>query len=221
MRTPRGMTFGSYLTHTDGRWTLTKWELSAAVYKQNLVEVPGRSELLDLSTSLTDGEPTYGSRTLTATFESSEGNRLAREDRISQMINALDGYRMNIILPDDADHYLVGRVSVKRLYNDEAHASVQVTATCEPWKYAKDETVVALQATAEEQTATLINRGRLGVVPLLTITEGEVLLRYGSASWALQAGTYALPDIYLLYGEHAIAFSGSAVFNFTYREAVL
>lgn len=221
MRTPRGMTLGVYDTHADGLWTLTGWNLSAAIYKQNMVEVPGRSELLDLSTSLTDGEPTYGSRTLTATFESSEGNRLAREARISQMINALDGYRLNIVLPDDAEHYITGRVSVEKLYNDEAHASVQVTAICDPWRYAKEETVVTLQATETEQTATLINRGRLGVVPLLTITEGEVLLRFGAASWALGVGSYALPDIYLVYGEYAVQYSGTGAFNFKYREAIL
>ena len=221
MRTPRSMTFGSYHTHADGLWTLTGWEFSAATYKQNLVEVPGRSELLDLSTSLTDGEPTYGSRTLTATFESSEGDRLARESRISVMINALDGYRMNIILPDDTEHYIVGRVSVQRLYNDEAHASVQVTAVCEPWRYANDETVVTLQATTTEQEAALINRGRLGVVPLLEVTEGEILLTYAGLSWALGVGTYALPDIYLKYGEHAITYSGAGVLKFTYREAIL
>lgn len=221
MRTPRSMTFGSYHTHADGLWTLTGWEFSAAEYKQNLVEVPGRSELLDLSTSLTDGEPTYGSRTLTATFESSEGDRLARESRISVMINALDGYRMNILLPDDTEHYITGRVSVERLYNDEAHASVRVTAICDPWRYAKDETVVTLQATTTEQEAVLINRGRLSVVPLLEVTEGEILLAFGTLSWALGVGTYALPDIYLKYGEHLITYSGTGAFKFTYREAVL
>lgn len=221
MRTPRGMTFGSYMTYTDGRWTLTGWELSAAEYKQNLVEVPGRSELLDLSTSLTDGEPTYGSRTLTATFENSEGSRLAREDRINIMVNGLDGYRLNIVLPDDAEHYLTGRLSVKRIYNDEAHASVQVTAVCDPWRYAKDQTVVTLQATEAEQTVALINRGRLGVVPLLEITGGDVLITYGTLSWALGVGSYALPDIYLKYGEHPITFSGTGALTITYREAVL
>lgn len=221
MRTPRSMVIGPYNTHADGHWTLTAWKFDDAQYKQNLVEVPGRSELLDLSTSLTDGEPTYGPRSLTATFESSEGDRLAREGRISQMINALDGYRLDIVLPDDAEHYITGRVSVKKLYNDEAHASVQVIAVCEPWRYAKKETVVTLQATETEQTATLINQGRLGVVPLLSITSGEVLLRFGAASWALGVGTYALPDIYLKYGEYAVQYSGTGAFNFTYREAIL
>lgn len=221
MRTAREIRFGEYYTHATGRWTLTKWEFSAATYKQNLVEVPGRSEPLDLSTALTDGEPTYTSRVLTATFESSEDNRLAREARINQMVNALDGYRMNIVLPDDDGHYITGRVSVIRLYNDEAHASVQVTAVCDPWRYANNETVVNLQATETPQEATLVNLGRRGVVPLLEITSGEVLLVYGTSSWALGVGTYALPDIYLTYGAHLITYSGTGAFKFTYREAVL
>lgn len=221
MRTPREIRFGEYYTHANGLWTLAGWELSAAKHEQNLVQVPGRSAPLDLSTALTDGEPTYGSRTLKATFESSEGSRLAREARISQMTNALDGYRMNIVLPDDPDHYLSGRIQVERLYNDEAHASVRVTATCDPWRYAKDETVVTLQATDVEQTATLTNLGRLGIVPLLNVIQGDVLLKFGGASWALSPGSYALPDLYLKYGEHAVTYSGAGVLTFTYREAVL
>lgn len=221
MRTPREVLFGEYHTHAAGLWTLTGLELGAAQYKQNIVEVPGRSAPLDLSTALTDGEPTYNSRTLVVTLESSEGNRLAREARISQMTNALDGYRMNIELPDDAGHYLSGRIRVERLYNDEAHASVRVTATCDPWRYAKDETVVTLQATDVEQTAILTNSGRLGVVPLLVITGGDVLITFGTASWALGAGSYALPELYLKYGEHPVKFSGSGVLTLTYREAVL
>lgn len=221
MRIPREIRFGEYYTHANGLWTLAGLELSDAKYKQNLVEVPGRVAPLDLSTALTDGEPTYGSRTLKATFESSEGSRLAREARISQMTNALDGYRMNIVLPDDPDHYLSGRLQVERLYNDEAHASVRVTATCDPWLYAKDETVVTLQATDVEQTAILTNQGRLGVVPLLNITQGDVRLKFGTSSWALSPGSYALPDMFLKYGEHTLAYSGTGALTLTYREAVL
>ena len=226
MRTPRSMTFGSYHTHADGLWTLTSWELSAATYKQNLVEIPGSSKLLDLSTSLTDGEPTYSSRTLKATFESSEGNRLARKERINKMINMLDGYSMNIVLPDDAEHYLVGRLSVRKIYNDMAHASVEVTAVCEPWKYAKGETVVVLTTTGAEQEATLTNSGRLSVVPTLVVTGANVSLKYGWATWTLSPGTYELPDLYLTPGEHVITYTGEAfnvvsVLEFTYREAVL
>lgn len=217
----RGFLIGDYDTAAE-KWTLTSWKLDDPVFVSNLVDVPGRRKgPLDLSAALTDGDPVYGSRPLTATFECSEGTRLEREDKISDMINALDGWRLNIVLPDDPYRYITGRVSVARGYNDLAHASVSVTATCEPWRYNATETAVVLTATATARTATLLNRGRLAVVPLLTVTGGEVLLVYGAHSWALSPGTYALPDLLLTHGESVVTYSGAGTLTITYREAVL
>lgn len=219
----RKMIFGSYDTALHGLWTLAEWELTDPEYKQNFIEIPGRNGPLDLSATLTDGEPRYGSRTLTAVFESSEDDRLARKGRIDIMVNWLSGWRMNIELPDDPEHYLTGRLHVQRLYNDMAHASVQVTAICDPWRYNKTKTVVTLTAATEAQTAVLVNSGRRTVVPLIEITgtDAEVLLVFGASSWALGPGTYQLPDLELKQGSAEITYSGTGSLNLTYREAVL
>lgn len=217
----RGLIIGEYNTAAE-QWTLTGLTLSDAPQQTNLVSVPGRRKgPLDLSTALTDGEPVYGSRTLTATFESSEGTRLEREDRISAMINRLDGWRLNIVLPDDPHRYVTGRVSVSRIYNDLAHASVSVSATCEPWRYNAAETTVVLTATTAAQSAALLNHGRLAVVPLLEVSGGDVVLGYGPHSWALSAGVYALPDLLLQTGESVVTYRGTGTMILTYREAVL
>ncbi len=216
----RGMIIGSY--YTNVRWILAAWHLSDPEQIIDLVDVPGRRKgPLDLSTALTDGDPVYGVRTLEATFECSEGTRMEREAWISEMVNSLDGYIHHIVLPDDPLHYLVGRVNVKKLYNDLAHASVQVVATCEPWRYSSAETMVTLTSTEEPQTATLPNSGRLAVVPTLTVTGGDFRLVAGSQSWALGAGTYMLPDLLLFKGGRVITYSGSGTLTATYREAVL
>ena len=220
----RKIIYGSYDTDVNGLWTLTEWELEPAQIITNYVDVPGRVKgPLDLSTALTDGEPRFGSRTLVAVFESSEGDRLARKSRMDTMVNWLSGWRMNIVLPDNPDHYLVGRVTVEPLYNDMAHASVQVTAVCEPWLYKNTETVVTLTAASTEKTATLSNPGRLTVVPLLEITgtSASVLIKFGTASWTLGPGTYQLPDLVLPQGEHLLTYSGTGSVKLTYREAVL
>lgn len=221
----RKIIFGTYDTAANGDWTLTSWTLTSAQHESNRVKVPGRSGSRDLSTVLTDGEPVYGDRTLTANFESSEGTRLERESNIQTMQNWLDGWSMDIYLPDDPLHYIKGRVHVERNYNDNAHASVTVTAVCEPWKYSVLETVTTLTATTEEQTAELLNNGRQTVVPLLTVTtETEsdmVLLVFGASSWSLGAGTYKLPDIVLTQGSHKLTYSGAGTVALSYREAVL
>jgi len=221
----RKIIIGNYDTALNGLWTLSGWELGVAEMDEEYVKVPGRNGLLDFSTVLTDGEPCYGNRSLVVVLESSEGNRLEREARIDEMMNELDGFKLNIILPDDPTRYLTGRVRVKKLYNDPAHCSVEVTATCEPWRYNLAETVVGLQASSAVQTVSIINNGRLAVVPTITVAGGSVLLNFevdgGTVSEALSVGTYVLPDLYLRRGVKPLRYSGDGTALLTYREAVL
>lgn len=221
----RKIVIGDYDTALAGLWTLASWNLGRAEAYENYADVPGHSGPLDLSTALTDGEPYYGARSFEAILESSEGTRLEREERINQMINKLDGWRWNIILPDDSMHYINGRVRVERLYNNLAHASVKITATCDPWRYNASETVVGLTATNTEQTVTLINAGRLSVVPSLKVSDGSVKLTFGTGSatrtWTLSPGEYILADMYLKTGSAPLKYSGSGQIMLTYREAVL
>ncbi len=220
----RKIIIGAYDTAAEGLWTLSGFTLSRAAHHENYADVPGHSGRLDLSTVLTDGEPYYGSREFEATLESSEGTRLEREQRINQMINQLDGWRLNITLPDDPEHYISGRVRVEKLYNDPAHASVRVSATCDPWRYNNSETVVGLIATETEQTVALINTGRLSVVPNITVSGGSVTLIFNTGTeertWTLSPGEYTLADIYLKTGASPIRYRGSGLVTFTYREAV-
>lgn len=220
----RKIIIGDYDT-ADAGWTLTGWKLSKATQKTIYQDKQGGDGSWDLSTALTDGIPRYKDRELTATLECSEGTRMSREEVIRSMINLLDGMRLKIRLPDDEQHYILGRVHVAREYNDLAHAAVTVTATCEPWKYANNETIVTLTAAAERQDITLRNNGRRAVVPTLTV-QGEnasILLEYdGSAkSLALGVGTYQWPVLLLTPGSHWLVYSGTGKLTVTYREAVL
>lgn len=221
----RKIIIGTYDTALEGQWTLAAWAFGRAVAKESYVEVPGHNGPLDLSTVLTDGEPYYGSREFEAVLESSEGTRMEREERINQMVNKLDGWRLNITLPDDPEHYINGRVRVEKLYNDPAHASVRVTATCDPWRYNNSETVVGLIATETEQTALLINQGRRSVVPNITVSGGTVLLTFSTETeahtWSLDPGEHTLADIYLKMGAVPLRYRGNGQVTLTYREAVL
>lgn len=221
----RKIIIGTYDTALDGLWTLAAWTFGKAAAQESYVFLPGHSGPLDISTALTDGEPYYGSREFDATLESSEGTRLEREARISQMINRLDGLRFNIILPDDPHHYINGRVRVERLYNDLAHGSVRISATCDPWRYNAAETVVGLIATATPQTVALINNGRRSVIPNIKVTDGDVTLVYKTGTnehtWTFAPGEYIHPDLYLKSGAAPLTYSGTGKIILTYREAVL
>lgn len=218
----RKIIIGTYDTALEGLWTLASWTLGDAEVSTNYVAVPGHSGLLDLSTALTDGEPYYGSREFEAVLESSEGTRLEREARINDMVNRLDGWRFNITLPDDELHYINGRVRVEKLYNNLAHASVRVSATCDTWRYNNSETVVGLIATETEQTVTLINSGRLSVVPTITVVGESVRLTFNGTTWTVGSrDEIIIPEIYLKTGAAPLRYSGSGQITLRYREAVL
>lgn len=209
---------GTY--NTARHWTLSQFDLGETVQQTNFVEVPGGIPL-DMSTTLTDGEPSYSSRKLTVRLECSEGTRADRERWIAEMVNGLDGYRLDIVPPDRPAYYLTGRVHVKKDYNDPAHASVTVTATCDPWLYNATERAYQLTAATSKRTQVLTNGGRRSVVPQLVVTGSSILLEWGTMSQALGAGTYLLPALWLRPGDTLLTYSGSGTVKITYREAVL
>lgn len=216
------MKLGGYDTAAN-EWTLASWQLGDAPQKTNLVERPGGDGSWDLSTSLTDGLLRYGNRTLSAVFECSEGDRMYREAKLRQMVNQLDGMTLNIELPDDPDHYLIGRLKVVKNYSDLAHCAVTMTANCEPWKYSQAETVIRLTASATAKTAELVNNGRRAVVPTLTVagSGASVRIAYGSKSLTSSAAAFKWPDLLLTPGKHSLQYSGTGSLTISYREAVL
>ena len=219
----RGLIIGAY--STASLWTLSAWALSSPEQFTKYLDVPGRSKgPLDLSTVLTDDEPTYLSRELTATLECSEGTRLERKKWIAEMVNELDGGRWEIVFPDDPHRFAVGRVRVKPIYNDMAHAAVSVSAVCEPWLYNRAETVVVLTATSAKQVVTLKNSGRLSLVPTVVVegSGANVLIELDGVSYALSEGTFdTLSRLYLRPGDTPLTYSGGGTVCIKYREAVL
>lgn len=222
-RKKRGFVFGDYDTAERG-WTLTGWSFPEPEAQTNYVEVPGRSDgPLDLSTSLTGGDPRYNSRELTARFECSDGTRLDRDALLSEMANTLNGMQVEIVFPDDPDRYAVGRLQIETEYSDMAHAAVNVTAVCRPWRYSKLVKQVSVMALATEYMAVLSNSGRRILAPEVEVIGygSRVRLTCGTKSWTLTRGVYKLPDLTLPQGNTVITYSGNGDLTFTYREAIL
>ena len=217
----RGFVFGDYDTAQNG-WTLTGWSFPEPETQTNYLDVPGRiGGPLDLSTALTDGDPRFGSRTLTATFECSDGTRLERDDLIHDMANQIHGVSLEITFPDDTARYAVGRVRVNTEYSDPAHAAVTVTAVCEPWRYDKQETCISFTAVEGVNSVVLTNGGRCLLVPEIIVSGlgASVRLSYDKYTWVFNAGTYRDPDLTLPRGNTLLTYSGYGTVTIKYREA--
>lgn len=116
-----------------------KYELTPMGYgastpepRTNMVEIPGRNGLLDLTSNL--GPVTYGQRSVWfACMMVDTPRRLTQ--RYSEILNKYHGQRCRMILDDEPDYYYDGRCSVSREYLDNGAQAVRLDLDADPLKY--------------------------------------------------------------------------------------
>jgi hypothetical protein len=215
----RFFTFDKFNTWYDWRLTLTAKDVTPPELKTNYIALDGANGTLDLSEALT-GEMAYNDRTVTASFWTSEGTFQERVVLCRDIIAALHGKKIQIIEPDDPEHYFLGRVRVKSQTFDQVHAELVIEAVCDPWRYAVEETERTVKVDGEQVGVVLRNDGVRTICPDLLVT-GEVELAFNGTTVTLGAGAYKLTDLKLKQGLNVVHLDGSGSVTFIYREAGL
>lgn len=215
----RAFIFDKFNTWYDWRCTLTAKSVQAAEPKTNYINIEGAHGTLDLSEALT-GEPVYNDRTVTASFMCSEGSYKDREALLRQIRTALHGRKISIIEPDDPEHYFAGRVRLTETHNYQAYMTFDIEATCDPWRYAMNETSRRVAPAGETVGVVLRNAGDKTLHPVLTVA-GAVVLDFDGAPVELTTGVYTITGLKLRPGANVVNVSGSGSVVFTYREASL
>lgn len=210
--------FDGASTWHDWRLTLTAKDVTPPEPKTNYIQLDGMHGTLDLSEALT-GEVAYNDRTVSATFWTSEGTYQERERALHSIITALHGKRVQIIEPDDPEHYFLGRVTVKVEARTAVYLEFSIEAICDPWRYAIEETQRLVEVD-DEIVAVVNNPGVKSLCPEVLVT-GEVTLVYGGSTVTLTEGSYKIADLRLGHGINLITCSGSGSVTFIYREATL
>lgn len=205
-------------TWYDWRCILTGKSIPLAEPKTNYVDIDGANGSLDFTEALT-GETVYKNRTIPATFKCTDGTHAEREALLRRITTALHGRKIPIIEPDDPDHYFLGRAVIKSAANKQAYLEFSIEATCDPWRYAINETTRTV--TVNGSTDVVIrNDGDKTLCPVLTVT-GAVVIAFNGGTKELSAGTYKIADLRLTRGVNVVGVSGSGSVTFTYREASL
>lgn len=207
-----------YNTWYDWRLTLTAKDVTAPEAKTNYVSIDGMSGTLDLSEALT-GDVLYNDRTVTASFWSSEGTFQERATLLKTITAALHGKKVQIIEPDDPEHYFLGRIKIKSVEQDQVHIAFTIEATCEPWRYAVEETERRVDVTGDVSVV-INNTGVKTLTPTLTVT-GTVHVTFNGNTTKLTEGTWKITDLRLAQGVNVIKLYGWGSVTFTYREASL
>ena len=209
-----------YNTWYNWRLILTAKDVTPPEPKTNYVELDGMSGSLDLTEALS-GEVTFADRNLSASFWTDEGTRKDRETLRTQIITALHGRKVKIIDPDDPEHFFNGRVSVKSWKNILPYAELSIEATCEPWRYALEESKRRVDVTGSSPVDIVIqNHGVKTLCPSIRV-DGSVTISYKGSDITLTDGTYRIPEIKLRSGANIVTLSGDGSIAFTYREAIL
>lgn len=215
----RAFIIGKFNTFYDWGLILEAKSTPDPDVKTNYVELDGMSGTLDLSESLS-GEVVYNDRTVSASFWTCEGNHKSRVALLRTITAVLHGRKVKIIEPDDPAHYFYGRVKITSTANNRAYATFTLEATCDPWRYALEESVRRVDVNNDTVNIVIRNNGVKTVCPEITIT-GAVDITVDGVTTSLTEGTYKITDLKLKAGPNVIGVTGKGSATFTYREADL
>ena len=135
----KGVTFGTVHTSDFGIY-LSSVTIGEAVVKKYQLDIPGASGLLDMTEFF--GSVAYENRIISFEFTFPQRNeRLLTA--YSQLLNAVHGKELKIILDDDKDYHYLGRVSVGELKKG-AVSKVSVECDCQPFRYSNIPNIIEI-----------------------------------------------------------------------------
>ena len=121
--------------HSYRDWALVlrnRPKVSPPTPKQKLITVPGSDRIIDLTQLLT-GNVHYEPRTITMEFTMA-ADRERWADLYSDILDALHGKSIKIVMDNDPNWYYTGRVIVGDLEAEKSTANLTMTAMVEPYK---------------------------------------------------------------------------------------
>ena len=212
----RAFIIDKFNTYHDWRLILTAKSISSPQPKTKYVSLDGMNGTLDLSEALT-GEITYNDRTVTATFLLTEGTLKERNIKLREIVNKLHGRKVKLIEPDDLDHYLLGRITVKDTKNILPYSEITIEAVCEPWRYSLEDIIRKVDVNGQAVDIVLTNNGAKNTSPEITIV-GSVDIIFNDAQVSLTSGTYKVSDFKLCPGVNLVKVIGTGSATFKYKE---
>ena len=211
-----GVYFDDIHSYRDLNLILSPFTPTPAVPQTNLLQVPGRDGLLDLTEA--NGEVKYNSREFLFTFTVAPDD-LTFDERLAKVSNALNGRKCKITLERDPDFYWSGRCAVESYEREKNVGKIVVKATVDPYKLKQSATVLSFALTAEEQTV-IVENNRMAAVPVIECTGGAVVV-FGGKAYTLNAGLSKILDIRFVEGSNELVLSGTGNITFTWQEGGL
>lgn len=213
----KGIYFGEIHSYNDLNLILAPFTPTPATPQTNLLQVPGRNGLLDLTEA--NGEVKYNSREFLFTFTVAPDD-LTFDERVSAVSNALNGRQCKITLERDPDFYWFGRCAVDKYEQDKSVGKITVRATVDPYKLKQSATVASFALSSSAKVVAVEN-GRMAAVPVITCTNNGTVVSFNGKTHTLNAGTSRILDIRFTEGSNSLTLSGTGTITFTWQEGAL
>lgn len=211
-----GVTFDDLHSYDDLSLVLNSKTIEPPTPKTETVDIPGADGELDFTEFF--GEVKFKNRKLAFNF-SYIGLASTFTTELSAIQTALHGKKMKICLDDDPDYYYVGRVTVGTWTTQKGYFTIEITANCEPYKYAQTVTVVSNEV--EDELEIMLENSRKSVIPKISTT-GAITIAWDGASASLSAGNdQIIEDLILREGMTVVTVTGNAEVTFKYQEGAL
>lgn len=198
------------------KWTFGDWgaylgpspTIGNPETKTSYVDLPAGNGSLDLSEALTD-EPVYKNRELEFELVLFPP-RIQWEHIRTKIANYCHGRRMAIIMPDDPQHYFIGRVEMGELKKEksETSATISFKVTCDPYRYKNTLTVFKQTIPTTGILKLNLRNERKRVIPTFT-TGGETTIEFKGLSFTSRAGTFKLTSVFLDPGDNPFTIKGA------------
>ena len=237
--------------HTFGNWglILNSYSMTDPQPRETRIKIPGRSGTLDVSEYLT-GDVVFDDRKFKASFtlprlsspysESLDLGFIAKGypsswQRLHDYVAArIHGKRLKIIPPGESirceglywpQYYYIGRCAIGGLAHSGRIATMEITATCEPYKYRGAVTTFSLSLGEEESTRTLaVNNQRMRAVPSITNeSDLQLLISKDGVTYSVEAGAtdYVIPGFSIAPMGETMSFTGTGKVTLKYQEGMI
>lgn len=225
----KGVLFGEKHSYTDFGLILSAKEIGSPEAKTYEIDVPYRDGSIDV-TEATSGKVSYNNRTLKFTFTCIDPVS-EWSSKYSDLLNYLNGQKMQVILDDDVSFYYMARLKVNTWESNKNIGTIVVEGDAEPYKYDINSSTIdwvwdifdfeegiinELNQLIVEGTRTvsLICRGKL-MFPTFTVS-AAMTLTYNNETYNLVAGSQKIFDLFLAEGENELTFTGNGTVTIDY-----
>lgn len=193
-------------TYADWGLILAPYTLETPNAQTSYVTIIGRDGDLDLTEAL--GQLNYKNRVLNLNFTEPTNYTNTAAEKYSTVSNFLHGQKVKVTLPNDSNHYYVGRCSVDGLDRAKRTRQISIKINCEPWKY-KDDLTIVTDTIGELPYEKVITNLRMPTTPTITTT-ASVVVGFEGTDYSWAAGTHINAAIVLKEGNNIFTFKAGS-----------